>query len=81
MEMKDSTDISTLQFFFVISSAQKCQNDTVCTQRRLNNIRDIFFILGIIKVRQILTGNLCMAGKVVIGTVSNTPQLAPAKGE
>ena len=79
--MKDSTDISALQLFLVISSAQKCQNDTVCTQRRLNNIRDIFFIFGIVKVRQILTGNLCMTGKVVIGTVSDAPQLAPAKGE
>ena len=34
MEMQNGTHIAAFQLFFVISTAQKCQNHTVCTQEK-----------------------------------------------
>ena len=31
--------------FLIICSAEECQYNTVCTERRLDNIRNVFFIL------------------------------------
>ena len=81
MEMKHGTLVSAFQLFLIVSSAQECQNHTVSTQRRLDDIRDVFFLLLIIKVRHILTGYILMLGQVIIGTVCNAPELAPAEGE
>ena len=83
MEMHHSTNIILLcvENFLVISAAQECQNDTVSTKRRLDNIRDVFLVLLRIEIGHILSGYILMLGQVIIGSVCNTPQLTPAKGE
>ena len=81
MEMQNGTHIAAFQLFFVISTTQKCQNHTVCTKRRLDNIRNVFFFLLIIKIAHILAGYILMLCQVIVGTVCDTPQLAPSKRE
>ena len=83
MEMHHGTNIILLcvENFLVISAAQECQNDTVSTKRRLDNIRDVFLVLLWIEIGHILSGYILMLGQVIIGSVRDTPQLAPAKRE
>ena len=40
-----------------------------------------FFFLLVIKISKILTGSLLMASKVIISSVSDTPELAPSERE
>jgi len=81
--MHHSTNIILLcvENFLVISAAQECQNDTVSTKRRLDNIRDVFLVLLWIEIGHILSGYILMLGQVVIGTVCDSPQLAPSERE
>ena len=39
------------------------------------------FILILVKIGQVLSGGVLMLGQVVIGTVRNAPELAPAEWE
>ena len=64
MEMHHSTNIILfcVENFLVISAAQECQNDTVSTKRRLDNIRDVFLVLLWIEIGHILSGYIPDAG-------------------
>ena len=83
MEVKYGTYIILLcvQNLFIISAAQKCQYHTVCTKRRLNHVWNVLLICFIIKIGQILSGYILMLCQIIIGSVGNAPELAPAKGE
>ena len=81
MEMKHGTHIPLTDLFLIVSCAKESQHNTVRSQGRFDNVRNIFDILLIVKVRQILSGNIGMLGKVVVRSVGNAPQLAPAEGE
>ena len=84
MEMQYGTHIRLLlcsDILLIIGSAKECQKHTVCTKRRLDNIRDITLALAIIKVGQILTGCILMLGQIIIGTICDTPKFAPSKWE
>ena len=81
MEMKNCAHISALQFFLIIGRTEECQCHTIRSQRRLNDIGNVFFLLLIIKIRQILAGCLLMSGEIVVCTVSNSPQFSPPKWE
>ena len=81
MEVKNSTNIAALYLFLIVCSAQECQSYTVCAQRRLYYIRNVFFLCLIVKIGHILAGNVLMLGQVVVGSVCNPPQLAPSERE
>ena len=84
MEMKDGTHIRFLfrtDIFLVVSAAEECEHHTVSSQRRLDNIRNIFLFRLVVEVSQILTGYVLMLCQVVICTVSDSPQLAPSERE
>ena len=81
MEMQHSTYISLADLFFIISAAEECKEQSLHTYGRLNNIRNIFLVLLVIKVCQILTGYILMLCQVIIGSVCDTPQFAPSEGE
>ena len=67
--------------FLIIRTAQKCQHHTISAKRRFNNIWDVFLLRLVIKIGQILTRYILMLCQVIIRTVRDTPQLAPAKWE
>ena len=81
MEMQYGTHISALQFLFVVCGAEERQHHAVRAQGRLDDIRDVFLFHLIVKVAHVLTGHILMLRQVVIRTVRNAPQLAPAKRE
>ena len=62
MEMKYGTHITFSDLLFIISRTKECQYHTVCSKRRFYNIRNVTFILGIIKVAHILAGYILMLG-------------------
>ena len=67
--------------FFIVSVAQECQNHTVSAQRRLDNVWNIVFVGFLIEVFDWFAGMFAVTGQVVVGTVCNAPQLAPAEWE
>ena len=82
--MKHGTHIRLLlgaDILLVVCTAQERQYDTVCAKRRLNNVRNIFFLLLIIEVGHILSGYILVLRQIVIGTVRNAPQLTPSERE
>ena len=81
MEFQNGSDITFADLLFVISIAQECQRYTVRTNRRLDAVRHIFFILCLIIICHILAACVLVAGQVIIGSVRNAPQLAPAERE
>ena len=86
MQVQHGTDVGIALLvgannFLVVCFAQECQRYTVAAQRRLDDIGDIMLVLFLIVVFQALAGSLLMAAQVVVGTVSNAPQLAPAGAE
>jgi len=68
-------------YFLIISFTQECQCYTVAAQRRLDDIGNIVLVGLLIIVFQRLAGSLLMAAQIVVGTVGNAPQLAPAGAE
>src|SRR3712207_1942810 len=84
MEVKNGTHIRlllTADVLLVIGLAEESENDAVGAQRGLNHIRNILLVLGIIEVAHIDTGDLLMLGQIIVGPISNSPELTPAKGE
>ena len=81
VETENGSLISSLQFFHIICCTEEGQSYSVRTERRLYNIRNIMLIRLIVKITHILTGNLFMLGKVIIGSVRNPPKFAPTEGE
>ena len=65
----------------VIGLAQEGQGHTVAAQRRLDDVGDVMLVAILVVVLQGLTGGLLMAAQVIIGAVSDAPQLAPAAAE
>ena len=50
MEVKNGSYITLADLLLVVGGAQEGQSDTICAQRRLDYIRNIFFLSLIIKV-------------------------------
>ena len=57
-----------IKYFLIISFAKECKCHTVSTERRFNNIRNVFFICLIIKIIHGFAGCILMLCKVVIGS-------------
>ena len=83
MEMKNRSHIVLLRIehFLIIRRAEKCQNNTVCTKGRFDDIRQVLLAALLIKISHILARDLLVTAQVIIGSVSNAQQLAPAKRE
>ena len=86
MEVHDSADIVVALLvlahdLLVVSLTQEGQSHTVAAQRRLDHIGNVVLVLLLIEVVEALAGGLLVAAQVVVGTVSNAPQLAPAVAE
>ena len=81
MEMEDCPYIPFPNLLFVVSGAKERQRYPVRPQGRLNHVGDIAVFGFIVKVSQILPRGILMLGQVIVGAVSNPPQLAPAKGK
>ena len=79
--MKYCTYISLTDLFFVVCRTKKCKNYTVCTERRLDDIRKISLIFRIIKICKILAGYCLMTSKIIICTICDAPKFTPSKGE
>ena len=83
MEMKDGADIvlGLIENLLVVGTAQECENHTVRAERRLDDVRDVLLLCLVVEVCQVLTGNLLVAGQVIVCSVRNAPELAPAERE
>jgi hypothetical protein len=62
MEMKYGTYVTFRDFFLIVCCTEECKRYTVCTKGWLDNIRNISYILLIIKVAQIFLGYILMLG-------------------
>ena len=81
MEVHDVSHVAALKGLLIISRAQEGQDDTVGAQGRLDDVRDVSFLLLVVKVGHVLAGLVLVLGQVVIGTVRDAPEFAPAEGE
>jgi len=73
--------LSLVDNFLIVSIAKYCQNASFYAERRLNNVGDVSLIGLGIEVGEILSRLVLMLGKVVVGSVSNAPKLAPSERE
>lgn len=67
--------------FFVIRLGNDGQEQTLYAQGRLDNVRDVLGVGLRVEVFQRLAAVFLVLCQVVVGSVCNAPQLAPAKGE
>ena len=86
MQTQDGTDVGiallvNANLLLIVSFAQECQSNTVAAQRRLDNVGNVMLVALLIEVLQVLAGSFLMTAQVIVGTVSNAPQLAPAAAE
>ena len=83
METKHGTYVVLfgIQHLFVIGTAEERKDHTVCAQRRLDNVGHVTGLLFVVKIGKILVGYFLMSLQVVVGSVGNAPQLAPAERE
>ena len=86
MQTQHSADVGitllvVANHFLVISFAQESQSHAVAAQGRLDDVGNVVLVPLLVEVGQLLTGSLLMAAQVVVGTVSDAPQLAPAGAE
>ena len=81
MQTKNHTGFTLIIGFLIISVAEESQGYTVGTQRGLNNVGNVMLACFLVEVFQGFTAGLLMTTKVVVGTVGNSPKLAPAEGE
>ena len=65
----------------VIGFGQDREEQTLHAERRLNDIRDIALICLRIEVIKRLAGGIAVLREVVVGSVGNAPELAPAERE
>ena len=65
----------------VVSFHQNGQEQSFNAKRRLDNIWNVSFVCLRVKVIQSFSAGVDMLGKVVVGSVGNAPQLAPAEWE
>ena len=72
---------TVLKLFFVISFCDNCKEQTLNTERRFDNIRNVLLVCFGIEIFHLLTACLDVLCKVVVGSVRNAPQLAPAERE
>ncbi len=79
--MKNNSYVTALKLLLVICVNKEGKNRTLNTERGLDNVGDISFILFLIEISQIVARGVLMLSKVVIGSVSNAPKLAPAERE
>ena len=81
MEVHNVSRCAVLELFFVISLSYNCKEQTLNTERRLDNIRNVLLICFGIEIFHLLTACLDVLCKVVVGSVRNAPKLAPAERE
>ena len=81
MQMKNRANVAFADLFFIVSVAKECEERTFNADRRLDNIRNVSFVFVRIKVRKILAGCVLMLSKIVVCSVRNAPEFAPAKRE
>ena len=86
MQMQNGTDVGIAllvhtDLFLVVSLAQEGQRHTVAAQGGLDDVGDIMLVPLLVEVGQLLAGGLLVAAQVVVGAVSDAPQLAPAGAE
>ena len=66
---------------FVVSFAQERENHAVGTEGRLDDVRNVLLVGRRVEVVHVLTGEGLVLGQVVVGTVGNAPEFAPAERE
>ena len=83
MQVKHGTNVVLcfVDHFFVISVNKECKSHTVSTERGLDYVRNVMLARLLIEVGHILAAVGLVLTKVVVGTVSNAPKLAPSKRE
>jgi len=81
MEVQHSADVAALQLLLVVGVAEEGQGHAVSTQGRLDDVGDVLLLGFLIEVVHVLAGDFLVAGQIVIGAVSDAPELAPAEGE
>ena len=67
--------------FLVVSLAEEGESYAVCAERRLDDVRNISFVCVGIEVVKRLSACLLMAAEVVVGSVCDSPKLAPSERE
>ena len=81
MQVHNDADIALGDLFLIVGIAQESEGHAVGTEGGLDNVGDVMLVLFLIEVGHILAGSILMLGQVIVGTVGNTPKLAPAEGE
>ena len=86
MQMQHGADIGVAllvhtHLLFVVSFAKESQSHTVAAQRRLDDIGDVMLAPLLVEVGQLLAGSFLVTAQVVVSSVSNAPQFAPAVAE
>ena len=81
MKVKNGTNVALGDLLLVICVNKECKSNSVCAERGLNNVGNVVLVCLLVEEGEILAGVVTVLGKVVIGSVGNTPELAPTEGE
>ena len=81
MQVKHRANVAVGKLFLVVSVAEESEERTVNAERRLDDVRQIALVLFLIEIRHIFAGRRLMARQVVVRSVGDAPEFAPAERE
>jgi hypothetical protein len=81
VQMHNRTYVAALERFFVVCVAKERERYAVGAERRFYAERDIFGVGERVHIFKVFTRVDCVLLEVEIGSVGNTPKLAPADGK
>ena len=81
MKVKYGTNVALGDLLLVICVNKECKSNSVRAERGLYNVGNVVLVCLLVEEGEILAGVVTVLGKVVVGSVGNTPELAPTEGE
>ncbi len=81
MEVHDDAAVLLVELFLVVRLDDGREEESFYAERRLDDVGNIACVVGRVEVVEGLTAFLDMLVEVVVGSVGDAPQLAPAERE
>ena len=81
MEVHYCTGCAVLKRFLVVSLCNKCKEQTLNTERWLDNVRNVSLVCFLVEVVKLLAAGFDVLIEVLVCSVGNAPKLAPAEWE
>ena len=81
MQVEHHAGVVFSDLFFVVCVCEECEEHTIRTERRLDDVRHVLLVGDGVDITQILAACLDVLIEVIVRAVCNAPKFAPTEGE